>query len=161
MANEVKIVTDAGLTLYFHIRNAAGQVWYPAGQAFETYGAGGRDADDYDISLTDKCMGLYMGDFDTNIIAEGEYHIVIYQQLGANSADTDVVLAGGTVLWNGKSEFDPVVVEKASYLRAAKATQNKSTGVITYYDTDGVTPLYTETETDNGDGTVTVEVAVA
>ena len=106
-------------------------------------------------------MGMYAGDFDTNITSEGEYHIVIYQQLGANPADTDVVLGGGTVLWNGKSEFDPMVVEKACYLRAAKATQNKSTGVITYYDTDGVTPLYTETETDNGEGMITVEVAAA
>ncbi|MFC1783406.1 hypothetical protein ACFL02_07450 [Planctomycetota bacterium] len=161
MSNEIQVVAEAELNLYFIIRNVSGQVWFPAGQAFEIYGTGGRDADDYDISLTDKSVGLYVGDFDSNITTEGKYLIVVYKRLGSSPADTDLVMGTNIILWNGKSEFDPVVVEKASYLRANKAKQNKLTGTITYYDIDGSTALYTETETDNGDGTVTVEVAAA
>ena len=59
MANEIHIDYGSGDTLYAVIRNKAGQVWEPSGQVFEAWGASGHDADDYDISLTDKsgCHG--------------------------------------------------------------------------------------------------------
>ena len=151
MSNEARFITDPGLTLYFHKyadpKSAdAGKVWYPTWEVFETYGTGARDADDYDISLTEYGAGLYMGDFDANITTEGRYIYEVRQQLGANPADTDAVLGGGVIDWNGKSEYDPLVSHRAAYLRAALGKQNLSSGLITYYDTDDATALFTEAE---------------
>ena len=159
MADEIQVVAEAGLDLYCMIRNSIGQVWDPGGKSFEDYGTGGRDAEDYDVALTDKEVGLYVGAFDENITTEGVYVIVVYEQAGANPADTDLVLGSDVLGWNGKSEIDSLVISRSAYLRANKSVQDKSSGVITTYDTDGSTPLYTETETDNGDGTITVEVS--
>ena len=51
MSNEIHANYASGNTLYAVVRNAAGDVWYVAGQAFEVWGIGGRTVDDYDISL--------------------------------------------------------------------------------------------------------------
>ena len=161
MADEIQVVADTGLDLYCMLRNPAGEVWDPGGEAFETYGTGGRAANDYRVVLTDKEVGFYVGDFDENITTEGVYVIVVYEQAGVDPADTDMVLGSDVLGWNGKSEIDPLVISRSAYLRANKSVQDKLTGVITTYDTDGSTPLYVETETDNGDGTITVEVSAA
>jgi len=161
MADEIQVVAESGLDLYGMIRNAAGEVWYLGGELFEDYGTGGRGADDYKVALTDKEVGFYVGDFDANITAEGVYVIVVYEQAGVDPADTDVVLGSDVLFWNGKSEVDPLMISRSAYLRANKSVQDKLSGVITTYDVDGSTPLYVETETDNGDGTITVEVTAA
>ncbi|MGD2093792.1 MAG: hypothetical protein PVH77_02170 [Phycisphaerales bacterium] len=141
MANEIHIDYTSGNTLYAVVRNSAGEVWYPVGQVFESWGTGGRTADDYDISLTDKSGSRYVGDFDVNIPA-GEYSVQVFLQAGAGPADGDSLVGGGEIIWSGTGE---VTGEK---LLANKAVQNKSTGAIQYYDNDGQTVLLTHTPVD-------------
>ncbi len=141
MANEIHIDYESGSTLYAVVRNSSGQVWEVAGQAFEAWGASGHDADDYDISLTDKSGDRYVGNFDTNISA-GRYTVQVFLQLGANPADADPLVGGDEILWRGTGELT------ADKVLANKAVQNKSTGAINYYDDDGSTVILTHTPTD-------------
>jgi hypothetical protein len=141
MANEIHIDYTSDNTLYAVVRNSTGDVWYPAGQVFESWGTGGRTADDYDILLTDKSGSRYVGDFDVNISA-GEYSVQVFLQAGVDPADGDSLVGGGEIIWSGTGE---VTGEK---LLANKAVQNKSTGAIQYYDNDGQTVLLTHTPVD-------------
>jgi hypothetical protein len=141
MANEIHVNYASGNTLYAAIRNAAGNVWYVAGQVFEVWGTGGRTANDYDISLTDKNGSRYVSSFDTNIPA-GRYFIQVFLQAGANPADGDTFIAGEEIVWSGTGAVT------ADKLLANKAVQNKLSGQIKYYDDDGQTVLLTHTPTD-------------
>ncbi len=141
MANEIHVDYTSGSTLYAVVRNGAGEVWYVGGQVFESWGTGGRAANDYDISLTDKGGNRYVGNFDANIAA-GRYSVQVFLQAGANPADGDNLVGGGEIVWSGVGE---VTSDK---LLANKAVQNKSTGEIKYYDNDGQTVLLTHTPTD-------------
>ena len=141
MANEIHVNYASGNTLYAVVRNGAGNVWYIAGQVFEVWGTGGRTADDYDISLTDKSGDLYVGSFDTNIQV-GRYSVQVFLQAGANPANSDTFVAGEEIVWSGTGA---VTAEK---LLANKAVQSKSSSQIEYYDDDGQTVLLTHTPTD-------------
>lgn len=141
MANEIYADYASGNTLYAVVRNGAAEVWYIAGQTFEPWGTGGRTADDYDISLTDKSGSRYIGSFDANIPA-GRYAVQVFLQGGANPANGDSLLAGYEIVWSGTGRVTP------DKLLANKAVQNKATGQITYYDDDGQTVLLTHTPMD-------------
>jgi hypothetical protein len=141
MANEIHVNYASGNTLYAVVRNAAGDVWYAAGQVFEVWGTSGRTADDYDIALTDKSGSRYIGSFDTNILA-GRYSIQVFLQAGANPADSDTFITGEKIVWSGSG------VVTTDKLLANKAMQNKSSGQIKYYDDDGQTVLLMHTPTD-------------
>jgi hypothetical protein len=127
--------------LYAVIRNCAGDVWYIAGQIFELWGTGGRTANDYAISLTDKSGSRFVGSFDANIPA-GRYSVQIFLQAGANPANDDSLVASCEIFWSGTGK---VTCDK---LLANKAVQNKVNGQITYYDDDGQTVLLTHTPAD-------------
>lgn len=141
MSNEIHIDYSSGSTLYAVIRNGAGHVWYAGGQVFESWGTGGRTADDYDISLTDKGGSRYVGNFDSNIPAS-RYSVQVFVQAGANPADSDNLVGGDEIVWSGTGK---VTCDK---LLANKAIQNKATGEIKYYDDDGQTVLLTHTPVD-------------
>ena len=141
MANEIHANYASGNTLYAVLRNAAGDVWYVAGQAFEAWGTSGRTSDDYDISLTDKSGSRYVGIFDNNIQA-GRYSVQVFLQAGANPADGDTFVTGDEIVWSGSGAVT------ADKLLANKAIQNKSSSEIKYYDDDGQTILLTHTPTD-------------
>jgi len=141
MANEIHVNYTSGNTLYAVVRNAAGNVWYLAGQVFESWGTGSRTANDYDISLTDKSGSRYVGSFDTNI-PMGRYSIQIFLQAGANPADGDTFIASEEIIWSGTGTIT------ADKLLANKAVQDKPSGQIKYYDDDGQTVLLTHTPTD-------------
>lgn len=141
MANEIHIDYSSGNTLYAVVRNIAGQVWYAGGQVFETWGTGGRTADDYDISLTDKEGSRYVGDFDSNI-PSGRYSVQAFLQAGANPADSDNLVGRNEIIWSGTGK---VTCDK---LLANKAVQDKTSGEIKYYDDDGQTVLLTHTPVD-------------
>jgi hypothetical protein len=142
MANEIHIDYASGNTVYGVVRDGAGKVWYPVGQVFEDWGTGGHDADDYDISLTDKSGDRYVGDFDTNISA-GRYSIQAFLQAGANPADSDDLVGSDEMIWRGGRRL---TVDK---ILANKAVQNKVTGAIDYYDDDDQTVVLTHTPTDD------------
>jgi hypothetical protein len=141
MANEIHADYTSGNTLYAVVRNRAGDVWYPQGQVFESWGTDGRDADDYDISLTDKSGCKFVGNFDSNIPA-GRYSIQVFLQAGANPTDGDSLIASDEIVWSGTGE---VTTDK---LLANKAVQDKTTGQIKYYDDDGQTVILTHTPVD-------------
>jgi hypothetical protein len=138
MANEIHADYASGQTLYAVIRNMAGDVWYVAGQAFEVWGTAGRDADDYNIDLSDKGGSRYVGDFDGEI-PPGRYCVQIFLQAGANPVDSDTIIGSDEIVWSGSGK---VTAEK---LLANKAVQDKSIGQIKYYDDDGQTILLTHT----------------
>ena len=147
MANEIHADYASGNTLYAIVRNNAGDAWYSTGQVFESWGTDSRDADDYDISMTDKSGSRYVGDFDSNIPA-GRYSIQIFLQAGANPADGDNLIASDEIIWSGTGEIT------ADKLLANKALQDKSTGQIRYYDDDGQTVILTHTP-DDAEATIT------
>jgi hypothetical protein len=141
MPNEIQVDYSSGNTLYAVVRDRAGQVWCVTGQAFETWGAGGHTAGDYDIALADSGGSHYVGGFDENI-PDGSYSIQIFHQAGANPADTDTLVSSRQILWTGSGELT------ATKILANKAVQDKVTGEIDYYDDDNETVLLTHTPSD-------------
>lgn len=141
MAFEIQADHASGNVLYAVIRNRSGQVWYPAGQAFEDWGTSGHTADEYDIALTDKGASRHVGSFDSNVPA-GSYHIQVFLQAGANPADTDVLVRSCEIVWTGTGEVTPTKI------LTNKTVQDNITGIIDYYDDDGQTILFTHTPHD-------------
>jgi len=142
MANEIHIDYPSGNTVYAVIRNSSGQVWNLMDQVFEDWGTDGHNADDYDLTLTDKGGSRYVGSFDNNI-PDGRYTTQAFLQSGGNPADGDSLVGSGQIIWRGSGEL---TVDK---ILANKAIQNKSTGAIDYYDDDGQTIILTHTPTDD------------
>lgn len=103
MANEVYLPYTSGYTCYYVIRNAAGRVWYVAGATMETWGASSRTADDYDVSLTDKSGGMYVGDIPSDLPA-GNYILQFFYQSGASpSNSSDLYLSSQEKYWDGSA----------------------------------------------------------
>jgi len=136
MANEIHVDYASGHTVYAVVRNRLGQVWCPATQAFEDWGAGGHDADDYDVVLTDKSGSRYQGDFDANIAA-GQYGIQCFVQAGATPAPSDVLIDSRTIVWTGAGELTAMTI------LANKTVCDKKTGSVDYYDDDHETVILT------------------
>jgi len=118
MANEIHVNYKSGVTLYAVRFNSSGQAALSDGSAFEDWGTGGHDADDYDVALTEvgSGSGHYTGDFDAdgNITTAGTYIVVAFVQNGANPADSDGMIADGTVIWEG-SYVAPAAQQASNY----------------------------------------------
>jgi hypothetical protein len=142
MSNEIHINCASGNTIYAVIRNTAGQVWNPLADTFEDWGTNGHNADDYDLALTDKGGSRYVASFDADVPA-GRYTIQAFLQAGGNPADGDALVGAIAIIWRGSGEL---TVDK---ILANKAVQNKSTGIIEYYDDDGQTILLTITPSED------------
>ena len=96
------------MTLYACRFKINGSVFVTDGSACEPWGTGSRDADDYDVAMTEQgsSSGHYTAQFDaSNNISAGIYRVTIYLQSGANPADADVALAQGEIYWDGSSEI--------------------------------------------------------
>jgi len=143
MAYEIQADYESGNTLYAVIRNKAGQVWYVAGKSFESWGANGHTAGDYDMAIVDKGGSKYVGSFDGNVPA-GVYSVQVFLQAGANPADGDSVVGGAEIVWTGAGELT------CKKILANKAVQDKLTGAISYYDDDGQTVILTLAADDSG-----------
>ena len=107
MAEEVKHNFGTGKTLYFCrfiLSNSNVMLANPATN--EVWGTGGRDADDYDVQMSEEGgSGHYTADFASGgSISSGTYHIVVYNQAGGSPVDSDVALAQGQIYWNGSAE---------------------------------------------------------
>lgn len=103
MANEIVFSYDTGSTIYARVFNSTGQVWKTTTNAFEDWSDG--NVQRYDIALTDKSTGQYIGDFPS--CAAGRYKVNIYKQAGANPAITDTVIGTGEILWSATGEIQP------------------------------------------------------
>lgn len=141
MANEIHVDYNSGSTLYAVIRDGTGQVWHVAGQAFESWGAGGHTSDDYDIALMDTGGSHYVGSLDGSVPA-GSYSVQVFRQLGGNPANTDPLVSNRQILWTGSGELT------AAKILANQAIMDKTAGIIDYYDDDGQTVLFTHTMGD-------------
>jgi hypothetical protein len=142
MATELRFSTATGFTLYVCVRDDTGKVWYVGGEEFETWGTGSRTAADYAISLTEQGGGgYYTGDFDTNIAA-GTYDAQVFQQDGANPADTDRAIGLiESLRWTGVSvaaeepaEVGAVDICNRGFLMLAGGPDNQV--ILSSYDED-------------------------
>ncbi|MBN1508734.1 MAG: hypothetical protein JW955_17935 [Sedimentisphaerales bacterium] len=134
MSNEIQADYNSGNVLYAVIRNPAGQVWCVAAQVFETWGAAGHTAADYDVPMIDTGGSHYIGAFDSGIPA-GSYAIQVFRQVGAAPVDGDPLVSSRQILWTGSGELT------AAKILANPAVMDKVTGRIDYYDDDGQTLL--------------------
>jgi len=109
MSDEITHNTVTGLTLYACRFQVNGDVLLTDGLSDEVWGTAGRDADDYDVTMSEEdSSGHYKGDFDTsgNITTPEVYLVVVYRQLGANPADSDPSVAQGEIYWDGEKEIN-------------------------------------------------------
>lgn len=110
MSNEIFANHTTGSTLYFCAFQLNGNVFLSGGASDEVWGTGGRDADDYDETMTeDGAGGHFVGTFDTSI-AEGVYRVTVFLQAGANPVDTDIPIGQGEIYWDGAAEFNPLTL---------------------------------------------------
>ncbi len=108
--NEIFANYTTGSTLYFCAFQLDGNVFLSGGASDEVWGTGGRDADDYDETMTeDGAGGHFVGTFDTSIAA-GTYRVTVFLQDGVNPADTDFAIDQGEIYWNGESEITPLTL---------------------------------------------------
>ncbi len=106
MANEIFHNFLTGSTLYFCAFQLDGNVFLSGGASDEVWGTGGRDADDYDETMTeDGVGGHYVGTFDTSIAA-GVYRVTVFLQDGVGPADSDLAIAQGEIYWDGSAELN-------------------------------------------------------
>ena len=88
------------------------------GSIHEIWGAGGNDADDYDVAMSESGnSGHYTAQFDAagNITDEGTYRIGIYEQGGGNPADVDIPAIGeGEINWDGEQEVSLLGISDAA-----------------------------------------------
>ncbi len=133
--NEVSWDYLPGCTLYFCRFQLNGDVFLSDGASDEVWGTGDRDADDYDVSMTEAgSSGHYVGDFDSvPNIEDGIYRVVIYLQAGANPADSDAAIASGQIEWDGSAETQPPSIGAPGPITTELTIQEKFTidGVLT------------------------------
>lgn len=161
MANEIYHNSATGLNFYACRFQLDGDVFLTDGSADETWGTGGRDADAYDVALTeDGSSGHYVADFDASgNIGAGLYRVTVYQRIGANPADTDPRESQGVIEWNGSAEVT------RSAITTAIAAQNDLSAAQVNAEVDAVLADYdgpTKAEMDAGLAAITVDtVAIA
>ncbi len=108
MANEIQQNFASGKTLYACRFQPDGDVFLADGASDESWGAGGRDADYYDVAVTEAgSSGHYVGDFDSvPNIAAGVYGVCVYVQAGGNPVDGEFQLSQGIMVWDGSAEVN-------------------------------------------------------
>lgn len=104
MAEEIHHNFVTGNNLYTCRWQQNGNVFLTDGASDEVWGTDGRDADDYDVAMSEEdASGHYTADLDISVA--GVYHISVYLRAGANPADSDVALAQGEINWDGSNEI--------------------------------------------------------
>lgn len=113
MANEIAHNFATSQTLYSCRFQLNGDVFLTNGASDEVWGTGGRDADDYDVAMSEKgSSGHYVGNFDpSGNIAAGFYRVTVYHQAGASPVDADPAIAQGVGRWDGTA-FIPCAIEQ-------------------------------------------------
>lgn len=119
MASEVQVISTADRTLYFIIRNLAGQVYSTVTALFGTFADA--SVGDYDIAMTEQgtSSGYYTGNFPA--LAAGVYNIVAYIRSGGSPAVSDEAVGRGIIVWDGAAEITPKSIYDVSVTGAASA----------------------------------------
>lgn len=106
--NEIVHDAEPGQTLYAVRWLFSRNVLLTDGASDEVWGTDGRDADDYDVTMTETTVGEsghYVGNFDTSgNITEGVYQVAVFIQAGGSPANSDLRDARGQMYWNGTEE---------------------------------------------------------
>ncbi len=125
MSNEVFHNWVTSQTLYSTRFQLDGDVFLTSGASDETWGTGGRDADDYDVTMPeDGSSGHYVGDFDTSAnIAAGVYRVTVFLQAGGSPADSDISIAQGVMYWDGTAEFNPLTLSGQMDVLSAQSSR--------------------------------------
>lgn len=90
-----------GQNIYAFIWDKDGNICYPAGETFETYGTSSRDASDYAITLTELAVGFYTGTWPS-FVERGNYDVVCRLRDGTTAADSDYNISDPTeTYWTG------------------------------------------------------------
>lgn len=152
MANEISFDADTGLTFFACRFQLDGDVFLTDGASDEVWGTGGRDADDYDIPVTESgSSGHYVGGFDPGgNIALGRYKVVVYEQAGVNPDDSDLpAREKGEILWSGTSEiFDSdllgIIIVGISAVRDDIASAHETTDALIVSTFTNVFNIYNE-----------------
>lgn len=131
MAGELKLNWPITDTLFTCVFNTAGKIWYPTGQAFETFGISSRTASNYAIVMTGYTGGIQLGDMDTNIPA-GNYIALFYIRSTSTPLDADMADSVGKqdLYWTGSIVSTEIVsaspITKASILTFVNSRLNRS-----------------------------------
>jgi hypothetical protein len=102
MAEKIQLAHDAtGATLYALVRKSDGTVVKQTDNTSEAYVTA--NLGNYDFPMTEQgtASRYYTATFPA--VAAGTYAVAVYQQLGANPAETDTLLDGGNVEWDGSA----------------------------------------------------------
>ncbi len=125
-ADEIQVGYTPDNTLYFRVRNSAGQVWDTSGTpAFESWSDG--NVTDYDVALTDDSGGHYRGTFPATI-SLGRYSVDVFLQIGATPAITDILVGPDEMVWNGSEERRAAVAIYDPKVRYVAKTGNDGNG---------------------------------
>ena len=101
MASELQLSFRSGATVYFLIRNRAGQIWN--GGSFEAYATANYSTYDVAASEQGTASSYYVADFPTLITTPGVYSVVAKQQIGGSPAETDPTIGSEDIDWGGSS----------------------------------------------------------
>ena len=121
-ANEIRAFCPGATTCFSVVREIDGDVWHVVDQQFEVWGTDANDADDYDIALTDKSGGMFVGTFDTNISA-GYYHILTHQSADATPDDADFAVWHEWGYWDGNEWFTGITQDVNSIIADVPTTE--------------------------------------
>jgi hypothetical protein len=94
---------------------STGKVWCSGQAAFETWGTGSRDADDYDLTITHRGGSLWTCDFPTGPGA-ALYRFITYLQSGDSPANGDYPVARDVKRWTGSQWAGSII-----YVRSVPA----------------------------------------
>ncbi len=108
MSNEITHDATTGQTLYSVRWQLDSDVFLSNGASDEVWGTGGRDADDYDVAMSENSPdGHYVGDFDPNgNISAGVYLVAVFIQASGSPANSDLADARGVMYWDGTAEIN-------------------------------------------------------
>ena len=113
MANEIQAAYSTGATLYALVWDSTSQIWN--GSAFAAYSAGSYAS--YPVTMTEAgASGHYAGTFPA--ASAGTYSVEVRLRAGGSPAQSDAVVAAGTVNWTGTAVLTP-----ASAAQVATAAQ--------------------------------------
>lgn len=136
MANELRIGTGSGSTVYAHVVNSASRRWN--GSSFEVYSSS--NYPNYDIAMTEQgSSGVFVGDFPTGITDAATYEVFYYVQIGGSPAEGDPIAGVGRIQWDGSGVTDD---DEETVSGEMAATDFADYVIRTFKRTDKTTELY-------------------